>query len=109
STCSPAGSVRCSMGFTCFRIQFIRPSTGRARRLVTPASRRPDGPRPAAPRGAARTPPVRPARTPALQIHPHALRLRVLLQRVLPLIAAEARLLEAAERQRGIVEVVRVD
>src|ERR1700682_1954313 len=37
------------------------------------------------------------------EIHPHALRLRVLLQRVLPLVAAEAGLLEAAERQGRVV------
>src|SRR5437762_9145736 len=42
------------------------------------------------------------------KIDPDRLRLRVLLQRVAALIAAESRLLESAERQRRIVEVVRV-
>src|ERR1051325_2687709 len=51
----------------------------------------------------------RPAPPLTLQIHPHALGLRVLLQRVLPLIPSETRLLEPAERQGRIVEVVRVD
>src|SRR5437660_7194383 len=43
-----------------------------------------------------------------LQVNPHTLGLRVLLQRVAPLVAAEAGLLEAAERQGRVVQVVRV-
>src|SRR5262245_34448272 len=42
------------------------------------------------------------------QIDPDALDLRVLLERVVSALAAEARLLVAPERQTGIVEVVRV-
>src|SRR5213075_1434935 len=49
---------------------------------------------------------ARPSRT--SQVHPDRLGLRVLLQRVAALVAAEAGLLEAAEGEGRIVEVVRV-
>src|SRR6266540_5918326 len=43
------------------------------------------------------------------QVHPHALDLRVFLERVMAPLAAEARLFVAAEGKAGIVEVVGVD
>src|SRR5690349_20882645 len=46
---------------------------------------------------------------PSSEPHPHRLRLRVIVQRFLPEIPAEARELVAAERRGGIIEVVRVD
>src|ERR1700687_2869933 len=45
----------------------------------------------------------------SLQIHPHALHFRVLLQRVMPSLPAEARLFVPAEGQARVVEVVGVD
>src|SRR6058998_2493240 len=48
-------------------------------------------------------------RIPHSQAHPHGLRLRIIVQRLFPQISPEPRELVAAERRRGIVEVVRVD
>src|SRR2546421_1158433 len=45
---------------------------------------------------------------PRSQPHPHGLRLRIIVQRLAPQVAPEPGELVAAERSRGIVEVVRV-
>src|SRR5439155_16697803 len=50
-----------------------------------------------------------PARTKSFHAHPDALQLRVIPQAFGPQVAAEARLLVAAERHSGVVEVVSVD
>src|SRR2546430_9688593 len=94
--CLPTGVRRAAKMYTLL----TGPPTRNAERGMrnSPADRREAGP--PVPRSA--------FRLPRSQSHPDGLELRIIVQRLAPQVAPESRELVAAERRRGVVEVVRV-